>query len=390
MSINNQIKPVILSPSVNQESFANRVIASIDGSTVFVSSSVYIEDVLVYNVLRYVKDKANRYVLRDVIVPPITLGKYNHFAMDMALSSDKSTLVIGASCKSMYPTNESDPGYIFVYTLNDLGDYVFRDVLEDDITYRCNIPYFGTSLSVSYDGSIIATRNLSKVHEDDTIYVTSVSIFKRGKKNYKKKWTLRDEDSLSPNFGSEIVMTAYGVTIAIASQDNVFIYGYDVITRDYKLITKLSSLHNNIVFNEPSIDINRKGNTLIVHNVNTIHIYNEKGGKWIYSSNIKQDDINPDSNIKLSAKETNIIVTPKTLPKNDEESIVLQTFNRIDDMSNIWTNKHVVRYVVDGTAKLDKPIALSSESEILIGTTVRHTEDDVVKPIGLVQSITFS
>jgi len=384
----NQVTPAILPPSVNQNSFANKVTASIDGSTVFVSSSVYIENTLVYNVLRYVKDKSSKYVLRDVIVPPITLGRYNYFAMDMALSSDKSTLVVGASCTSTYPTNDADPGYIFVYRLNDLGDYVIKDTLMSDIPHRCNIPYFGTSLSVSYDGSVIATRDLTRIHEDDTIYATSVSVFIRDKKTYKKKWTFRDEESESSNFGNEIVMSAYGITIAVASQDNVFIYDYDIVSRDYKLTIKLSDIRRNVDLENPSIDINVIGNMLVVSSNGTIHIYTKKDGKWFYKNNIKIDI--GDSNIKLSSEESNIIVTPKVLVKGDEESIILQTFNRVDKISNIWTNKHNVRCMIDEITVIDKPIVLSGENKVLIGTTISHTEDDVFKPIGLVQSITFN
>lgn len=408
---NNQVGHRILAPSINQLSFARKVVASNDGSVVFTSAVVEINNEEVHVVIQYIKDKAGRYIMRDTILPVVTQGRYSYFGWDMALSTDKSTLIISSPCIGLYLEDNQDPGYIYVYKLSDSGNYVLTDTILSEDKDEFNKSYFGSTIAINYDGSIIASKDTLKVPNQLSVtesgfhYISVVSVFIRLKRKYVKKWTLRDDHEVIESFGNHIAMSAFGVKIVVTGSSDVvyqevYVFEYDTPSRDYRLQSRLSKFHSKNIYHDPTIDINREGNTIVVGSKNTVFVYEEKDKEWSYTNEVKHhisDKNNAKSrltryNVKLSPKETSIVLSHVGLHDTDKECTMLQVFNRVDKSSTTWTNSSNVKYVSEEVILLSEPSISSDDREVLLGVQVLTDTDSstrgyISSTTGYIQSI---
>ena len=157
------------------------------------------------------------------------------FGVSVAISADGSTLAIGA------PANNSEekddmPGYVRLYSIIDDGSSFYWHQLGPDIIGEAPTDAFGTSVSLSEDGKIVAIGGyLNDGNGDNSGHVRIYQI-----NDSESDWTQLGEDidgeMVGDYSGREVSLSTDGSTVAIGSPYNsdngayagqVRVYNYD-------------------------------------------------------------------------------------------------------------------------------------------------------------------
>ena len=359
-------------PAIGQlgEEFGRSVAISEDGSIVVIGATYYFDGinycgaVFVYNF-----DGTNW--IETQIDPAVSIN-WQAFGQSVSISSDKSTILVGAN---------GGNGAVFVYKW-DGSNWVETKIIASD---GANFDYFGTNVAQSSDGLNIVTgafRDDDDGSESGSIYIYN---YEGSPPDWVETKITASDGTAGYRFGSGVDMSADGLIVAVGSPQAsdmgtgsgcVYIYRYSMGSWVESKITASDGFdYDGFGW---GVSISADGNTLFVSaggdddiedNSGSIYVFRWNGSTWV-ESKINASD--PVANsyfgiVKSSPDGSSIVVGVYSDSMNGFNAGAAYLY-RYDGSS--WSENKLM--AVDGEPgdQFGETVALTSDGQnVLIGAT---------------------
>lgn len=208
----------------------------------------------------------------------ITGSNFDSLGASVSLSTDGTVLAIGAP-RVYYAGAVNNYGYVKVFkNINNVWIQIGLTINSED-----DNSYFGSSLDLSSDGSVIAIG--ARFYSGSASNIGKVKVFK----NINNTWT-----QIGNNFFGGIQNDQLGMSLSLSSNGTkLAIGGYNTEYSIYKFVRLFENINgvwtqigNDISFGGYSIDLSADGTTLIVGDPNfssgfgKVRVYNTTNGNF--------------------------------------------------------------------------------------------------------------